>query len=75
VVGNGHDIHARVRSAPTGGHRHQDGPASTGQPIRGVNLRQRSIWMAFRNHQASFCNPWRRERRELQDVSCQRGER
>jgi len=31
---------ARVRSAPTGGHRHQDGPASTGHPIHGVNLRQ-----------------------------------
>ena len=37
-------LHARVRSAPTWGHRHQDGPAPTGQPIHGVNLRQRSIW-------------------------------
>ena len=34
--------HARVRSAPTGGLRHQDGPASTGEPIHGVNSRQRS---------------------------------
>jgi hypothetical protein len=28
--------------APTGGYRHQDGPASTGHPIHGVNQRQRS---------------------------------
>ena len=34
--------HARVRLAPTGGLRHQDGPASTGEPIHGVNSRQRS---------------------------------
>ena len=36
--------HARVRLAPTGGLRHQDGRASTGEPIHGVNSRQRSYW-------------------------------
>jgi hypothetical protein len=34
--------HARVRSTPTGGHRRQFGPASTGMPIHGVNPHQRS---------------------------------
>ncbi len=46
-----HVTHARVRSAPTGGHRHQDGPASTGQPIHGVNQRQRSHRMTRCDHQ------------------------
>ena len=32
----------RVRQAPTGGNRRQDGPASTGLPFQGGNLRQRS---------------------------------
>jgi len=42
LVGSSHVTHARARSAPTGGLRHQDGPASTGEPIHGVNSRRRS---------------------------------